>query len=250
MFSPGCPHVLMCPPQPFIHHSLNFLSSFEMVIRRGSSGPQQTLNRRPRSSFGRSSAHTDSRVPEPPNILLVVDFSHYLSAEDFTDPDFDEDLMLNQVQLMTLNGTRDLERLTVEDLKKKARTWLWNPLGHCASTSQFVLILRTDGSIDPHWRGRRMLLSYQDTWKTVLTTWQIPESISVLNLELWHKNDVPVSRTFHSSNLNPTDNPSAAQFLRKSQTIERLNHIPTFRWRKRSPATAGCVCVCGPSQKK
>ena len=38
-------------------------------------------------------------IPEPPNILLVVDFSNYVSAEEFGDPDFDEDLMLNQIQL-------------------------------------------------------------------------------------------------------------------------------------------------------
>ena len=47
-------------------------------------------------------------IPEPPNILLVVDFSNYVSAEEFGDPDFDEDLMLNQIQLMSLHGQDSL----------------------------------------------------------------------------------------------------------------------------------------------
>ncbi len=42
-------------------------------------------------------------VPEPPNILLVMDFSNYTSADEYTDQEFDEDLMLNQIQLMSLS---------------------------------------------------------------------------------------------------------------------------------------------------
>ena len=46
--------------------------------------------------------HQKKGVSEPPNILLVVDFSNYVSADEFCDPDFNEDLMLHQIQLMSL----------------------------------------------------------------------------------------------------------------------------------------------------
>ena len=112
-------------------------------------------------------------TPAPPNILLVMGFSTYISADEFADPDFDEDLMLNQIQLMSLHSQHNLGRPTVEDLKLAAQQWLWNPLGLSVSTSQFVLVLKTEGSLDPHWHGRKMVLHFRDTWKDVLTAWQI-----------------------------------------------------------------------------
>ena len=48
--------------------------------------------------------HQKCGVPEPPNILFVMDFSNYVSADEFTDQNFDEDLMLNQIQLMSLHS--------------------------------------------------------------------------------------------------------------------------------------------------
>ena len=99
-------------------------------------------------------------VPEPPNILLVVDFSNYVSGGDFGDPDFDEDLMLNQIQLMSLHSQENLLLSTVEDLKLAAQQWLWNPLGLALPTSQFVLVLDTNASLDPHWHGRKMVLIF------------------------------------------------------------------------------------------
>ena len=159
--------------------------------------------------------------------------SYFFDPEDFSDPEFDEDLMLNQIQMLTIQSRRDLERKTVEDLKKAVQTWMWNPLGREVSTSEFVLIiiLRTDGSLDPHWHGRKMVLHFQDTLMTVLTKWQIPESVPVLICEFWNKNDVPIntSRALLTSELNEADNPSAAQYLRESQTTERSNHIPSLR---------------------
>ena len=97
-------------------------------------------------------------VPEPPNFLLVMDFYNYVSADEVTDQDFDEDLMLNQIQLMSLHSHDNLQCSTVEDLKLAAQQWLWNPLGLSVSTSQFVLVLKTDGSLDPHWHGRKTTL--------------------------------------------------------------------------------------------
>ena len=107
--------------------------------------------------------HQKRGVPEPPNILLVLDFSNYTSADEYTDQDFDEDLMLNQNQLMSLHSQNDLHCSTVEDLKLAAQQWLWNPLGLNLSTSQFVLVLKTDASLDPHWHGCKMVLHYSDT---------------------------------------------------------------------------------------
>ena len=46
--------------------------------------------------------HQKKGVPEPPNILLVVDFSNYVSADEFCDHDFDEDLMLDPTDVFTL----------------------------------------------------------------------------------------------------------------------------------------------------
>ena len=73
--------------------------------------------------------HQKRGVPEPPNILLVMDFSNYVSADEFTDQDFDEDLMLNQLQLMSLHSQDNLHCSTVEDLELAAQQWLWNPWG-------------------------------------------------------------------------------------------------------------------------
>ena len=100
-------------------------------------------------------------------------------------------MKLNQIQLMSIHSQNDLHFSTVEDLKRAAQQWLWNPLGLDVPTSQFVLVLKTDASLDPHWHGRKMVLHYSDTWKEVLSTWQIPESTSILNFELWHKFDIP-----------------------------------------------------------
>ena len=145
----------------------------------------------PRFGLFKRLRHQKKGVPEPPNILLVVDFSNYISADEFSDPDFDEDLMLNQIQLLSLHSQDDLHCSTVEDLKLASQQWLWNPLGLRVSTSQFVLVLSTGSSLDPHWHGRKMVLHYSDTWKEVLTSWRIPESVSTLNFELWHKYDIP-----------------------------------------------------------
>ena len=163
-------------------------------------------------------------IPEPPNILLVMDFSNYTSADEYTDQDFDEDLMLNQNQLMSLHSQNDLHCSTVEDLKLAAQQWLWNPLGLNLSTSQFVLVLKTDASLDPHWHGCKMVLHYSDTWKEVLTTWQIPEPISILNFELWHKFDIPFIPPQPRSDQDLHDNRPPALRLREFQTQERLNH--------------------------
>ena len=163
-------------------------------------------------------------VPEPPNILLVMDFSNYISADEFTDQDFDEDLMLNQIQLMSLHSQDDLQCSTVEDLKLAAQQWLWNPLGRGVPTSQFVLVLKTDGSLDPHWHGRKKVLHYSDSWKEVLTTWQIPESTSILNFELWHKFDIPFIPPRPGVGQEESDQRPPAQRLREFQTQERLNH--------------------------
>ena len=94
--------------------------------------------------------HQKKGVPEPPNILLVVDFSNYVSGDEFCDPDFDEDLMLHQIQLMSLHCQESLLLSTVEDLKQAAQQWLWNPLGLTLATSQFVLVLDMNVSLDPH----------------------------------------------------------------------------------------------------
>ena len=58
--------------------------------------------------------HQKRGVPEPPNILLAMDFSNYVSADEFTDQDSDEDLMLNQIQLMSPHSQDNLHCSTVE----------------------------------------------------------------------------------------------------------------------------------------
>ena len=85
--------------------------------------------------------HQKKGVPEPSHILLVMDFSNYVSGEDFCDPDFDEDLMLNQIQLMSLHCQESLLHSTVEDLKQAAQHWLWNPLGLDPKQSYFATSL-------------------------------------------------------------------------------------------------------------
>ena len=165
-------------------------------------------------------------APEPPNILLVVDFSNYVSGDGFGDPDFDEDLMLNQIQLMSLHSQENLLLSTVEDLKLAAQQWLWNPLGLALPTSQFVLVLDTNASLDPHWHGRKMVLHFCDTWKEVLTMWQIPESVHILNFELWYKFDIPFKPPRSDNDLDADHNdlrPPALR-LREFQTQERLSH--------------------------
>ena len=173
--------------------------------------------------------HQKCGVPEPPNILLVMDFSNYVSADEFTDQDFDEDLMLNQIQLMSLHSQEILRSSTVEDLKIAAQQSLWNPLGIGVSTSQFVLVLKTDGSLDPDWHGRKMVLHYSDTWQEVLTTWQIPYSVSTLNFELCHRFDIPFIPPRPISDRDLHDSRPPAQRLREFQTQERLNHVPSIR---------------------
>ena len=168
--------------------------------------------------------HQKRGVPEPPNILLVMDFSNYISADEFGDPDFDEDLMLNQIQLMSLHSQDNLLGSTVEDLKQAAQQWLWNPLGLNVPTGQFVLVLKTDVSLDPHWHDRKMVLHYSDTWKEVLTTWQIPESVPTLNFELWHKFDIPFIPPRPHTDHDRNDHRPPAQRLRELQTQERLSH--------------------------
>ncbi len=168
--------------------------------------------------------HQKRGVREPPNILIVRDFSNYTSADEYTDQDFDEDLMLNQILLMSLHSQDNLHCSTVEDLKLAAQQWLWNPLGLNVSTSQFVLVLKTDASLDPHWHGRKMVLHYCDTRKEVLTTWQIPESVSILNFELWHKFDIPFIPPRPGSDQDLNDHRPPALRLREFQTQERLNH--------------------------
>ena len=161
-----CDLLLTCP-QLFLYSSLLFLLVAMSQMPHGSI-PPFTMR------FGefKRIRHRERGVPEPPNILLVMDLSNYTSADEYTDQDFDEDLMLNQMQLMSIHSQNDLHFSTVEDLKRAAQQWLWNPLGLDVPTSQFVLVLKTDASLDPHWHGRKMLLHYGDTWK-VLTTWQV-----------------------------------------------------------------------------
>ena len=168
--------------------------------------------------------HQPKGVPEPPNILLVVDFSNYVSADEFGDPDFDEDLMLNQIQLMSLHSQENLLTSTVEDLKLAAQQWLWNPLGLELSTSQFVLVLDLNASLDPHWHGRKMVLHFCDTWKEALTMWQIPESVHTLNFELWHKFDLPFRPPRPLNDRESNDLRPPALRLRELQTQERLRH--------------------------
>ena len=168
--------------------------------------------------------HQKRGVPEPPNILLVMDFSNYVSGEDFCDPDFDEDLMLNQIQLMSLHSQESLLHSTVEDLKQAAQHWLWNPLGLDLPTSQFVLVLDTDASLDPFWHGRKMVLHFRDTWKEVLTMWQIPESVHTLYFELWYKFDIPFRPPRPIPDQENHDLRPPALRLRELQTQERLRH--------------------------
>ena len=137
--------------------------------------------------------HTPRGDPEPPNILLVVDFSTFISADEFTHHDFDEDIMLNAVQLMSLHGHQNLQRSTVEDLKVAAQQWLWNPLGLNTSTSDFVLVILTENSLEPHWHGKKVILHFQNTWQQVLQNWQIPITVSQVRLELWNKMDIHVA---------------------------------------------------------
>ena len=168
--------------------------------------------------------HQKQGVPEPPNILLVVDFSNYVSADEFCDHDFDEDLMLNQIQLMSLHGQESLLLSTVEDLKQAAQQWLWNPLGLALATSLFVLVLDMNVSLDPHWHGRKMVLHYCDTWKEVLTMRQIPESVHILNFELWYKFDIPFRPPRPLADPEHLDLRSPALRVRELQTQERLRH--------------------------
>ncbi len=168
--------------------------------------------------------HQKKGVSEPPNILLVVDFSNYVSADDFCDPDFDEDLMLNQIQLMSLHSQESLLLSTVEDLKQAAQQWLWNPLGQALATSLFVLVLDMNVSLDPHWHGRKMIMHYCDTWKEVLTMWQIPESVHILNFELWYKFDIPFRPPRPLAEQQHPDLRSPALRIRELQTQERLRH--------------------------
>ena len=168
--------------------------------------------------------HQKRGVPEPPNILLVMDFSNYVSADEFGDPDFDEDLMLNQIQLMSLHSQDNLLYSTVEDLKLAAQQWLWNPLGLEVPTGQFVLVLNTDVSLDPNWHGRKMVLNFSDTWKEVLTMWQIPESVHTLNFELWHKFDIPFIPPRPQTDQDRHDLRPPALRLRELQIQERLSH--------------------------
>ena len=156
----------------------------------------------------------------------MVDFSNYVSGDDFGDPDFDEDLMLNQIQLMSLHSQENLRFSTVDDLKLAAQQWLWNPLGLALRTSQFVLVLDTSASLDPHWHGRKMVLHFCDTWKEVLTMWQIPDSVHILNFELWYKYDIPFKPPQSDNALDADHNdlrPPALR-LRELQTQERLRH--------------------------
>ena len=162
--------------------------------------------------------------------------------------------MLNQIQLMSIHSQNDLHFSTVEDLKRAAQQWLWNPLGLDVSTSQFVLVLKTDASLDQHWHGRKMVLHYSDTWKEVLSTWQIPESTSILNFELWHKFDIPFIPPKPRSDEDFHDTRPPALRLREFQTQERLNHsfdssLRTLLLIKRKKS-GNAGCVCGPSQKK
>ena len=168
--------------------------------------------------------HQKKGVAEPPNILLVMDFSNYVSADEFGDPDFDEDLMLNQIQLMSLHCQENLLYSTVEDLKLAAQQWLWNPLGLEVPTSQFVLVLNTDVSLDPHWHGRKIVLHFSDTWKEVLTMWQIPESVHILNFEIWYKFDIPFRPPRPLTDQDRHDPRPPALRLRELQTQERLRH--------------------------
>lgn len=108
--------------------------------------------------------HTPRGVPEPPQILLVVGSSTFADADEFPHPDFNEDLMLNDVQLMSLRSLHHLRHKTVEDLKLAAQAWLWSPLGLQVSTSQFALVLHTDKSLEPNWHGRKMILHFRDSW--------------------------------------------------------------------------------------
>ena len=108
--------------------------------------------------------HTPRDVPEPPQILLVVGSSTFVDADEFPHPDFNEDLMLNDVQLMSLRSLHHLRHKTVEDLKLAAQAWLWSPLGLQVSTSQFALVLHTDKSLEPNWHGRKMILHFRDSW--------------------------------------------------------------------------------------
>ena len=78
--------------------------------------------------------HQKKGVPEPPNILLVMDFSNYVSADEFGDPDFDEDLMLNQIQLMSLHSHENLLYSTVEDLKLAALSLAYDNLHMSSGT--------------------------------------------------------------------------------------------------------------------
>ncbi len=69
-----------------------------------------------------------------------------------------------------------------------------------------------------------MVLHYCDTWKEVLSTWQIPESTSILNFEIWHKFDIPFIPPHPSSDQDLHDTRPPALRLREFQTQERLYH--------------------------
>ena len=79
-------------------------------------------------------------------------------------------------------------------------------------------------SLDPHWHGRKMILHYCDTWKEVLTMWQIPESVHILNFELWYKFDIPFRPPRPLAEQEHLDLRSPALRIRELQTQERLRH--------------------------
>ena len=88
----------------------------------------------------------------------------------------------------------------------------------------FVLVLDMNVSLDPHWHGRKMILHYCDTWKEVFTMWQIPESVHILNFELWYKFDIPFRPPRPFAEQEHPDLRSPALRIRELQTQERLRH--------------------------
>ena len=164
--------------------------------------------------------HQKKGVPEPPSTLLVMDFSNYVSADTFTGPDFDENLMLNQIQLMSLHCQENLLYSTVEDLKLAAQQWLWNPLGLEVPTSQFVLVTLP-------WILTGMVVKWFYISMTLGRKCLLcGKSLNpyILNFELWHKFDIPFRPPHPLTDQDKYDLRPPALRLRELQTQERLRH--------------------------
>ncbi len=114
--------------------------------------------------------------------MIYVDIRPLVPDEDPCGTGSKREPQLDMIPLLRLNSCQDLLTVKVDELKKRAQSYIWESFQKSFSPSDFVLLLNTSASENLDWRHHKMKINFDDSWMEVLNHWQIPVTSHMLKV--------------------------------------------------------------------